>query len=1534
MRSREECVADLIQECLRDSSVGVIVDGFGVLGVQQVVFKLQSQFDRLYVCNIGYSSVREPQGVVVSEKIEAAVAWRNTPDCAGRIVVFLRNDVPKSRSLEKFRRVRQRDVSKRIIAAAAMDVASNEPERAFWKALLKVCVRFPLQHIERFVQEVEGFRGKSTERIPKSLWALGLVCDNEVLSRTKDPAERLERNRQAIEDIGQLSEQSRRRMALVVGTYTGTIKKRFNAAYQSIMDFFKRGDLASLQSLELEDLETLIKSGKPLPKATKRNIDPDSESPPTSERPLRGKRLASSIATIVASQDKEQLDDLTEFSNGLVKLFKDPGDAPETFAIGSQIVEPTNTDEHWYLCRSIAHCCNENAWGGWFSTGSQSVREAFRNFVPDSFSPHDPQKPSIKGSIGFAELLARFDEQLRNKGELSECFSKLRDVRGRLVPYASVLMCYPWVPLATNKQLRKDVREYLKSYEELITLVAKYEADIHRADSQANRIAIAELLRFDVIYLHFGAEWRALLTPLHPFFLWRFQEVLQALDDKHTISTDQDREVLATAMESVPQVLHYLVSSPVPEGAKIRPLPLAGAFYELPTYENDTNRYLGADGVEFLATALNLWIKHAPYSRHQLRVALIDPPDIKSVLETLTDFLADEQSTSIILDVFQTRVHPSGTHFSSVDFAGADYQVTELLQKGRLVVRFPRLANVEDIEAQLASRPVHLCFAFDQGEFELDNAPRSKDLIVSPLVITYQYEYNMILKRGTISPSTDTEEQGIFSNFHFLIRRISDLGPDQIPRLQTGEPPNVAFLKSILAKGLAQWLVCADRSLSAYTLSSDHDVIQLLEKREGQREVGVWACPSERTFQAVNEILDNFPLEPDPDRVHQLFKQFAYVAATGWTTLLQSGTSTANRSVQDTMKGALGAVLAAAWYVRQYPDALVATLDSELARQWLVGREELRKRADLVGFRSDGSGSVIVEPIEVKSKAGDEVRIERPKQSNKRVLVGGAVDQLNEMLETIKPIFGFAERQRLFTEARREALKYQLHRECFRDVHSHEQRKGWYETLQDAFALPSPKVKILLQGLIIHVKFEEFGGLLRIRDSDRPLELIEIGAREIQKLLSDSHDENGDDGVGDGSDNDHGSRGAPAAQHANRSDESGSLAKSSRSEVAPNTSSKVAKKARQLDKGDWRERPEEIEELAKLFRRACQSFSISLGRCETSDAVVGPNVIRFYFQLGRGQRRAKLNDVLEDIGREMRRSGLVITPIEHSDMLALDVPRLERSTVQIATGLAQLPEVTRIEQLPIPIGVTPEGEHIIRELDRMPHMLVAGTTGAGKSVFLYGVLAALLTTHRSSESLRIILSSSKKEDFSFFKGLRHLEGRAVVDDAAKAIELLHGKVQKEIDLRKEQLDKAGCRDIVAFNIKHPEAALPPIVIIIDEFADLSDQLGLNRKAKTEFFTAIRKVAQAGRSRGVHLIICTQRPSAQLLPTDIRSLMNLRVAFRVIKREDSQMIIEESGADQLQMLGDLLMKDDHGLRRALGYFTDVDTLRKIINECRD
>ena len=694
----------------------------------------------------------------------------------------------------------------------------------------------------------------------------------------------------------------------------------------------------------------------------------------------------------------------------------------------------------------------------------------------------------------------------------------------------------------------------------------------------------------------------------------------------------------------------------------------------------------------------------------------------------------------------------------------------------------------------------------------------------------------------------------------------------------------------------------------------------------------MWSRTSDRTLQAVTKFLQKHPInDPTEDSLRRIFHQFWHVAATGWPTLLKAGAQLENSPAMKALKGALGTIFAAAWYVDRYPNALVATLDSDLAKQWLVGRESSKKRADLIGFReSDDRSAVVIEPIEVKAHAADnEARIGKDGSGNLQ-LTGKAFEQLSEILDLLRPIFGGEDKQPIFTNARREALKYQLHRECFRDVHQHDQMQAWYEILKSTFKLPNAAESVVLQGLVIKLKFEE---LLQenpriLRDKKRTeLSVVEVGTAELQRLLSgvearvsavDSEERNDDDfgsDWGEGPD-----KPSPPQEPDGASKK--------RSSVRPANKSSVSKGTMQSGTSDKLETSDDLEAIARAFNRACKSFAIRVEECKAEEAKVGPHVTRFYVKLCRGQRIGKLRDALEDIGREMRRSELIVTSIQNSDRIAVDIPRDKKDKVLLESVMEQIPAVESVEELQIPIGVTPEGEHIIRDLGKMPHMLIAGTTGAGKTVFLYGLLGTLLSTHRHPDSLRILLSSSKREDFGIFKGVEHFEGKGVIADASKTIELFHSSVQKEIAERSEILEDHECRDIVQFNRQYEEA-IPPFVIVIDEFADLTDQLGTNRKAKNEFYTAIRQVAQAGRSRGVHLVLCTQRPSAQLLPTDIRSLMNLSIAFRMKKREDSQMIIEEPGAEQLQMHGDLLMKDDRSVQRALGYFCELSDLRAII-----
>jgi len=197
--------------------------------------------------------------------------------------------------------------------------------------------------------------------------------------------------------------------------------------------------------------------------------------------------------------------------------------------------------------------------------------------------------------------------------------------------------------------------------------------------------------------------------------------------------------------------------------------------------------------------------------------------------------------------------------------------------------------------------------------------------------------------------------------------------------------------------------------------------------------------------------------------------------------------------------------------------------------------------------------------------------------------------------------------------------------------------------------------------------------------------------------------------------------------------------------------------------------------------------------------------------------------------------------------------------------------------------------------------------------------------------LRLLLCTSKPEDFVFFEGLRHLETGNIISDAEQAIELLGTYVDNALQSRLTQLRSAKCRDIFAYNALHPHNPLPPFVIVVDELADLADQLSDNKPAREAFYTSLRRVAQLGRSRGVHLILCTQRPSADLVPTNIRTLMNARAALRVNDGFASRMILDENGAENLQSRGDILFKYQGDITHVQGYFISTNELIAIIRD---
>lgn len=246
-------------------------------------------------------------------------------------------------------------------------------------------------------------------------------------------------------------------------------------------------------------------------------------------------------------------------------------------------------------------------------------------------------------------------------------------------------------------------------------------------------------------------------------------------------------------------------------------------------------------------------------------------------------------------------------------------------------------------------------------------------------------------------------------------------------------------------------------------------------------------------------------------------------------------------------------------------------------------------------------------------------------------------------------------------------------------------------------------------------------------------------------------------------------------------------------------------------------------------------------------------------------------------------------------------------------------------------GQKPDGDFEILDIADAPHMLIAGTTGSGKTIFLQSMLVSLLYQF-GPEEIELLIVDPKQTDFIFFDDLPHLYGGHVVIDAEEALE----KLQRINEVDKEERTKAlrACRskDIDSYNQKNPNNRMKRIVVVIDEYSDLIQAAEINGTRKG-FESNLLMLLQRVRNLGIHLIIATQRPSAQIVTGKLKAVVPFRVSFRLPSHTDSQTILDMTGAENLLGKGDMLMKTEADTMRMQGLFVSEDELEDFLEKLR-
>lgn len=349
-----------------------------------------------------------------------------------------------------------------------------------------------------------------------------------------------------------------------------------------------------------------------------------------------------------------------------------------------------------------------------------------------------------------------------------------------------------------------------------------------------------------------------------------------------------------------------------------------------------------------------------------------------------------------------------------------------------------------------------------------------------------------------------------------------------------------------------------------------------------------------------------------------------------------------------------------------------------------------------------------------------------------------------------------------------------------------------------------------------------------------------------------------------------------------------------------------------------------LKTQARMIEEKLEEFGVDVTVC---DAHPGPTVTQFTLKPAEGVKLSKIANLKNDLALALAAPSLRIeAPIPGKSLVGIEMPNLERTVVYLREILESPDFVQSTSSLTLPLGRDVSGKAMVLPLEEMPHLLIAGATGSGKSVCMNTFLTALLFQN-APDQLKLILIDPKRVELMPYDGIPHLL-TPVITESEKALQALRWAVA-EMGRRLHRLSEAGARNIDEYNEKQSEDEniLPRIVVVIDELADL-----MMRQFRRDTEMMVARLAQMARAVGIHLIIATQRPSVDVITGLIKANIPTRIAFRTVSSVDSRTVLDSIGAEDLLGKGDmLLLTAEVALpQRIQGIYVSTKEVERVIN----
>ncbi|WP_214849125.1 FtsK/SpoIIIE domain-containing protein [Exiguobacterium sp. s193] len=1480
-----------------------------LIKVKQEMIELNGKFDFFYT-------------------VEDAEMYRNKREINKTRIIIVKRDIPKLSSLNWYEKVETNEIYSRLCDEGQKlfkDINLNDPLYVLWKAFKHSSVRKVIS-LDRLADYFDYFieNSENIDRdIVKEMYRLGLLIDKKLFFSYKNSDNEIKN----IESIRRRIIENKKVVIRLSDLDKGDQKAlqsseidKANLIRSNILLFYRTRNNEILKNLDIESVELLL-SKVNKKKRQNTNENKETEDNKTKEKSKKANSPNSVGVNLLIDHDNEQLEAVIDSVE----------DKFETWEKGKKDSIRVESDDAYGSVTFIPEVYNlinaligDSTYGGIINANDKSPIDTLSSLSKNTNYSFDD-----KFIENICIMLQQFEDEITEAVGILSIFESFINARNDIYPYVHRLADIPILKISQSKEISQQFTDYIEKYSRLTKKLKDCYNLFSKFSSSGTKELIAQINSIDVVYFVGQNRYHAILSPLNPLYLWKYVELARRLGETSSNLNSIDKEFLIRASSEIPNPLTTIFISNFISNNGDHTIPEIGTLGNLPMYSSEQQVNQAKDGLQAIEKGILKYLNVYPHSSIGLRIAFINPPDIQTALNQLKELIASNRLSGAYLEIYKTK--DTANSWANLEDISENIMNKFSMSKEnnfRLKVNF-NIESYDSIIDKVNNNNFHIVVLFDPSKKTVTDSIRENklNLKIHPLCVPRVFNYDPVTDKLDIIPSS---EGNIFSDHHELIARLNDRPRSWHNTVLSDAQLNKSQLK-LLLDGIG-WLIVADTNLKNLEISSIGSENSLYYQSGVYRDVGIYSSQWDKFAEGLNKLVRSIGnYNPKEECLKKLLKEIQKLNEKSILHLASSSNELFNTSHA---KGALGTAISAYWYKKQFENSILVSLDTDLARNWLSERSE-NNLSDLIGFVYEDDKNVRIDIVEVKTYGAYTIK--------NNEISGDAVEQVESVYKIIKEVF--YDQDKITSASRRELLRFQVFKVLHQLNLTKQQKREWTSYLNNVFA---GNVNIKINLSIHHVCFNDQGTTQNegIKyHAENTINLIKIKDDVITEVLTDCNKlSNIKEFNSEVSEKSHKKTERiikEIGKDTNSFEDYDSKNKSLEENIEKSISKDDVNGIIESEYGFHNQEKNKDEppkhfspELTDLINkttsklyRAMTDYSIDVLDIDPENALVASRFIRFRVRLRPGEKLQKVLNVRTDIAREIEATSEVLIDNEKgTNFVIIDVPRDSSDVISLLDHINLVPKET-VGNLNVIVGQDPSGSTKFLNLAKAPHLLTAGSTNSGKTIFLYSIIVSLIFQY-SEEELELVIVDPKQTDFIYFEGLPHLRNGQVIIEAEDAVEILTDLVENELPRRTEMLRSSRSRDIFSYNEKNSDRPLKPILVVIDEYADLV-QVADFEGQKNEFERNMIRLAQRSRNVGIHLVIATQRPSADIVTSRLKANIPTRISFSLPANQDSRTILDASGAEDLLGKGDMLYSVNGELKRLQGLFISESELEDFL-----